>query len=152
MNKTLRAFLLTMVCMVLLSTGCANSWQHTYASAATMKEFVTNTHKTGWSDPLNDQREECNESLDPEVNTKADFDECMGPYSVETNKKILTALEVYKSKAAILSAVLLATDPENPDPEKLQEAFELALGAAQDLLALLPEGKRNLSTLKKLTK
>lgn len=140
--------------LVLLATlsGCANAWKTSYVGGAVAADFVVDTHKQAWSEPLNARAEECDATLDPETDTKADFDECMGVYASEHNSKVVRALEVYDASASVLAQLLLTTDPENPDEKKLLSAWGNVLNAALDLVSLFPEGEKYARQLRTLTK
>jgi hypothetical protein len=137
---------------LLATSACANAWRTAYVGGATTAKLVTETHKEAWSDPLNDQAVICNGKLDPEQHTKADFDACMGPFAPQNNDAVLEALEVYNAAAAVLSEVLLATDPTNPDRSQLMNAYHGVLQAAIDLVALFPKGKQYVDRLEMLVK
>jgi len=132
--------------------GCGGPWKTTYVSAATTKELVTTVHKETWSEPLRERKTKCGAELDPEVHTKADFDRCTEPFTEAAAAKVVQALEVYQVAATALSAVLMATDPANPDKAALRAALAEAIEAATQLLQLLPEGDRHLKTLNNLVK
>jgi len=135
------------------TSGCANAWRTSYIVGATSAKFITATHAAGWSEPLNETKTGCLSELDPETDTKAAFDECMGLYTAENNSKVVGALEKYDAAATVLEEALLATDPNDPRPNatKLLAAREDLLVAAADLLALFPKGEAYLDQLKMLT-
>jgi hypothetical protein len=130
-------------------SACAGPWKSTYTAGAVTAQFVTDTHRIAWSEPLRERAEECDKRLDPEVDTKADFDHCLGQYAA--NDVVLLALERYNAAADVLAAVLLATDPEKPDRAKLVAAWADVLDAALDLIALFPEAEKYSGQLKTLT-
>jgi hypothetical protein len=135
--------------LLLLLSACAGPWKSTYTAGAVTAQFVDDTHRIAWSEPLRERAEACDNRLDPEVDTKADFDQCLGPYVA--NDDVLLALERYNAAADVLAAVLLATDPEKPDRDKLVAAWADVLDAALDLIALFPEAEKYSAQLKTLT-
>lgn len=129
--------------LVMVAACGQTAWQKTYAASATLKEVTTSVHKNGWSEPLREQVAKCESALNPEVNTKADFDECLGPF-VE-NPQVVKAWEAYNTAATALSAALIATEnaPNSPDTKtKLRDSAEEAMDAALQLAALLPDGDK----------
>lgn len=129
-------------CIALLS-GCAGTWQQVYAGAAATADYIDSAHERGWSNPLNQRVDECAESL-PSTATGDDVDACLGPYAA--NPEVLTALERYNAAADVLSATLLATDP-NGDQTEVLAAWSAVLAAARELVALFPDGERFLRQL-----
>lgn len=149
----MKTFVTVLVFLCLLATsGCANAWRTAYVGGATTAKLVSETHKEAWSDPLNDQATICAGKLDPEQDTKADFDTCMGPFTAKANDSVLKSLEVYNAAAAVLTEVLLATDPSNPDRDALMSAYHNVLQAAIDLVAMFPKGKQYVDRLEMLVK
>lgn len=132
--------------MVVVLSGCAGAWQGTYAGAKTLAVYVEDVHKNGWSEPLNAQVDECEESLAEDA-SMAEVDECLGEFGV-ANPKVVKALEVYNEAAGVLGAALLATDPNSKDQSAVVEAWADVLAAALDLVALFPEGEKFVKQLK----
>lgn len=132
--------------------GCASAWKATYTGGAVTSQFVTDTHRIAWSEPMRERTQECNDKLDPEVNTKADFDACTDPYTASGNAKITNALRIYNAAADVLAEALLATDPSKPNKAELVKAWGDVLSAALDLVRLFPEAEKYVNQLELLTK
>jgi hypothetical protein len=135
--------------ILLLIPACAGPWKSTYTAGAVTAQFVTDTHRIAWSEPLRERADECESRLDYEVDTQADFDECLGVYA--QNDQVLEALEVYNAASEVLEQALLATDPEKPDRVALISAWADVLDAALHLLALFPEAEKLAGQLQTLT-
>jgi hypothetical protein len=136
------------VALTLLLTGCASTWQVTYASAAATADYVERVHERGWSAPLRVRVEECAESL-PSTATGEAVDLCLGPYA--SNDKVVKALEVYNAAADVLAATLLATDPKG-DQTPVLAAWLDVLAAARELVSLFPEGDKLMRQLDAIAK
>lgn len=135
--------------LVLPLSACAGrDWQRIYAGGKTMATFIDETHESMWSDPLNERLEVCSAQL-PEVTTNEAIDECLGVYA--NNPKVVEALEAYNASAKLLSAVLLATDPEAKDKRELQAAWREVIARALEMLELLPESDKLTRQLRALT-
>ena len=151
-NESKLAWLVGAVCSlaVLLSlTGCAGSWQNTYAGAKTLAVYVEDVHENGWSKPLNAKADQCEASL-PEDASAAQVDECLGPFV--HNDKVVDALEAYDAAAEVLGAALLATDPSSKDQSAVLEAWGDVMSAALDLIALFPEAEKFTKQLKTIAR
>lgn len=139
------------ILLCLLTTACSSAWKVAYVGGATTASFVTDTHREAWSLPLNHKAAECANALNPQTTTKKDFDRCMSPYTAENNKKVQEALVAYNAAAKVLSELLLATDPKNPDKKRLLSAWEDTLKAALHLVGLFPAAEKYTNQLQVLT-
>jgi hypothetical protein len=99
-----------------------------YIGGAVTKNVVDESHKI-WSKQLNETADKC----EKESETKAQFDECLGPFV--HNDDVVIALEVYTKVATLLFEVL--SDPE-ATKERIESVKNQAKKAAADLLKLMP--------------
>lgn len=153
-RATMQKMFPTLLVFLLMVTGCANAWKTAYVGGAVSADYVTDLHKQAWSEPLNARAEECDAKLDPETDTKEDFDSCMAEFALVHQEKVEAGLVAYNAAAEVLEKVLLAADPENPKPDRDQliSAWTAVLTAALELVQLFPGGDKYVAQLRTLTK
>lgn len=144
---------LSVVLCATLLTGCAGAYLNTYRAAVITRDSVTEAHKALWSAPLNERADDCERELGGEY-TIEEIDECMAPYTLDNNEKIVKALAAYRTAAAGLSAILIAAEgnPDGVDKEALKQSLYTTLDAAKELIALFPEAQAWLDRLDLLLK
>ena len=128
---------------VLLAACAHDPYVNTFRAGVITQQIVTESHHRLWSDPLNARIEVCDAAV-PDGASVADLDRCMEPFTRENNDKILKTLASYNLAAAALSAALLAKEKDLP--------ISAVVKAAEDLVALFPQGLPWLNRLKMLLK
>lgn len=139
----LAAFLLLMMGLIVLASGCgaSHTYRRAYTVGAVTKEFVTTEHQH-YSEALQARLATCDPDRNPDaaVRTKRDFDECMGRwFRSDRAETVAVALGTYHAAAEVLTTVLLR---ETATPDEIRRAQLALVRAARDLIALFPEGKR----------
>lgn len=119
-------------------SGCAMSvQQRAYIVGKSSKEIV-DAEAAVWDKAANARITECEKKLTPpEEHTKAEFDECLGPFNEKVQEKVVLVLE---SIRAAQLALFLALAQNKTEPEVKQALSDLAQ-AVSTYIQLVQEKK-----------
>lgn len=95
------------VLSLVLLCGCAHVdvKQRAYTIGMSSKVAVDESYEV-WDTLATARVEDCEKKLPPEEHTKAEYDECVGPFNEEVQSKIVTALRAVQSAQLALFVVL----------------------------------------------
>ena len=102
-----------------LGLGCANSPQGRAVQLVVASDAAADEVANGYDEFVESKVAECDEKLDPEVNTKADAKECLGVASSDDGERLKKVLETL---VVIQLAVKLAVECES-NPLKVPDEF-----------------------------
>jgi hypothetical protein len=153
MSRTLSKLCALLLALVVfpMTAGCSTLTQHqkAYAVAAISKTVIDEADRELWHPMVEAQTDQCDPETNDQIETKEDFDECLGPIGA-ADDKVQAALTIYVKAAEVLFAILKETEP---NPDDLRTAKQKALDAALAVLGLMgPEAGRYLDNLKALTR
>lgn len=103
--------------------GCAHVdvKQRAYVVGKASKE-VLDTSYDGWDKLANGRVTQCEKKLTPaEDYTKADYDECVGPFNEGVQKKLVTALEIVRDLQLALFLVLAQDKSDDEVKQALKD-------------------------------
>ncbi len=117
------------------------------------KEVATESY-VPYSEEFNKKIDECCTGdvcnpESPDVITKTQLDECMGPkFEQSSHDKIEAAVQIYHEAAKAFTEVMKLP---NASDEERKAATNALFDSALNLLTLLPEGDKRVARLKELT-
>jgi hypothetical protein len=116
-----------------LTFGCAAPLQQRASIIGQSSKVAVDETYGAWDKLANDRVSDCEHKLDPDKDTKSDYDKCVGPYNEGVQQKIVTAL---KAVQGFQLALFLALAQDKSDPEVRKAMVDLTL-AVTDFIKLV---------------
>lgn len=120
----------------LLAVACAAPIQQRASVIGQSSKVAIDETYDAWDGLANKRIDKC-EKLDPNTNTKKDYDKCVGPFNEGVQEKIVIALKAVQS---FQLALFIALAQDKSDPEIRKALLDLTASVG-DFIKLVQENQ-----------
>lgn len=121
----------------LLVAGCSAPLQQRASVIGQSSKVAIDETYAGWDCLANERIGKCQSTLDPDKNTKSDYDKCVGPYNETVQEKIVFGLKVVQA-AQLTLFIVLAQDKSDAE---IRAALVDLTAAVADFIKLVRENQ-----------